>query len=75
MCVCSEILQSPEAEKELRFVRPDRPRLVLGNGQKVLFEVVFVSEGHKGKEVTLACDRCGNKWLATINGRYTIGKI
>jgi len=72
MCVCSEILQSPSAERELRFVRPDRPRLVLGNGKRILFEVVFVTESNSGREVTLHCDSCGGKWLAKINGRYCL---
>lgn len=75
MCICHEVLQSAAAEKELRFVRPDRPRLVLGNGKRVLFEVVFVTEGTAGREVTLRCDTCGDKWVAKINGRYNIESL
>lgn len=72
MCVCNEVLQSAAAEKELRFVRPDRPRIVLGNGTRILFDVIFVTEGNSGREVTLRCDGCGGKWLAKINGRYNL---
>jgi len=75
MCVCDETLRSPGAEKELRFVRPDKPRLVLGCGKRLLFEVVFVTEGSGWREITLACDTCGNKWLAKINGMYVVEPV
>lgn len=75
MCICNEVLQTPAAEKELKFVRPDKPRLVLGNGKRVLFEIVFVTEDSMGREVTLRCDTCGDKWVAKINGRYSVAAL
>lgn len=75
MCVCKEVLASAAAERELKFLRPDKPRLVLGNGRSLLFQVVFVTEGNGGREVTLCCDCCHSKWVAKINGRYEVSAL
>lgn len=75
MCVCKEVLASAAAERELKFLRPDKPRLVLGNGRSLLFQVVFVAENGSGKEVALCCDGCKSKWVARINGRYEVAAL
>jgi len=75
MCVCKEVLNTSAAERELKFVRPDKPRLVLGSGTRVLFQVVFVTENNVGREVTLCCDCCHSKWVAKINGRYEVAAL
>ncbi|MBS3937499.1 MAG: hypothetical protein KGZ50_02840 [Peptococcaceae bacterium] len=72
MCNCREILLTPGSEKELRFVRADRPRLVLGNGKPLIFQVVCVTEGSGGREVVLGCECCGLRHVAKINGRYSV---
>jgi len=72
MCICGEVLRSPMSEKELRFVRPDRPRLVLGNGKPMLFQIIFIADATLGREVTLSCDCCGARFVTAINGRYSV---
>lgn len=75
MCVCKEALTSAAAERELKFLPLDKPRLVLGNGRSLLFQVVFVTENGGGREVTLCCDCCHSKWVAKINGRYEVSAL
>jgi len=72
MCNCGEVLRSPGSEKELRIVRPDKPRMVLGNGKSLLFQTVCFTEGAGGREVVLGCDCCGSRHLVKINGRYSV---
>ncbi len=74
MCICKEVLSSAAAKRELKFLRPDKPRLVLGNGCSLLFQVVFVTENGGGREVTLCCDCCQSKWVAKINDHYELVK-
>lgn len=75
MCDCIRVLQTPNAEKELRHVPADKARVVLGNGKRMLFDIVFVANGGACKEVTLHCPCCDAKWQVRLAEKCEVGEV
>jgi len=71
MCSCQAVLKREQAQKELEFMRCDRPKVILGNGERNVFDVVFVAEDRDGREVTLHCNACGTRWLISSKNGYS----
>ena len=75
MCNCDGILLQSRAQLELKHIRPDRIKIVLGGKEPKLFDVVFVVDGDSTREVTLRCSACARKWLIKLGDTVSLSEV